>query len=47
MIIQGTIRQVDDEAGDDDAISLEAVNAWDLKALWAQWQQTGGEQQAS
>jgi DNA polymerase III alpha subunit len=46
MIIQGTIRHVDDEAGDD-AISLEAVNAWDLKALWARWQQTGGERQAS
>ena len=35
MVIQGKTRRTGERG-----ISIEATNAWDLKALWAQWQQT-------
>ncbi|MDN4640150.1 DNA polymerase III subunit alpha [Agreia sp. PsM10] len=35
MVIQGKTRRTGERG-----ISIEASNAWDLKALWAQWQQT-------
>jgi error-prone DNA polymerase len=35
MVIQGKTRRTGERG-----VSIEATNAWDLKALWAQWQQT-------
>jgi error-prone DNA polymerase len=35
MVIQGKTRRTGERG-----VSIEASNAWDLKALWAQWQQT-------
>jgi len=35
MVIQGKTRRTGERG-----ISIEANNAWDLKALWSQWQQT-------
>jgi error-prone DNA polymerase len=35
MIIQGKTRRTGERG-----VSLEAINAWDLKALWANWQAT-------